>query len=479
MFDFFIVYLLFLSAIIAFIVIPKNKLFLILGIWAICFAAGIWRYQVSEPENTADKIYFYNSQNIEFSGLVSKEPDVREAAAKYEIKTAEIFLNSKWQPVSGKVLISTEIFPEYRYGDLLKIKCKLKKPEAIEDFKYDRYLARYDIYSLCYNPQIEKLASGQGNLFLTLIYRGKNFFISRINSILPEPQASFLGGLLIGAKKSIPSNLQEVFNKTGTTHIVAVSGYNVTIIAACLLLLAQTIGIARKKSFWLIISLLFIFVIITGAQASIIRAAVMGAIVLLANYLGRKSKVTNALALAAAIMLMQNPRILLADMGFQLSFLATLGLVYISPILNQLAQVDKIKNKFSKALLSDYLLTTFSAIIITQPLIFYQFGKLALVAPIANILVLPFIPLAMLLGFIAGIVTLILPGLGWAISWLVWLVLSYIIFVLEKLASLNWAYWEMPKISLGLMIGLYAFILGFIWYFRKYKNGVAQKGKVQ
>ena len=106
-----------------------------------------------------------------------------------------------------------------------------------------------------------------------------------------------------------------------------------------------------------------------------------------------------------------------------------------------------------------------SAIIMTQPLILYQFGKISLVAPLANILVLPFIPLAMLLGFIAGIAAMIWTGLGWVIGWSVWLVLSYIIFVLEKLAGLNWAYWEIPKIGVWLMAVLYLIIIGLIWKF--------------
>jgi competence protein ComEC len=300
------------------------------------------------------------------------------------------------------------------------------------------------------------LAQNQGNFILARIYRLKSFFISRINQVLAEPQASFLGGLLIGAKKAIPADLQSYFNKTGTTHIVAVSGYNITIIAAFLMLLANNLGLGRKKSFWLICGFLVIFLIITGLQASILRAAI-----------GRRSQVANALVLAAVIMLLFNPKILVYDLGFQLSFLATLGLVYLNPVLNQiLTQTLKILNlkfKIVQVIIGDYLLTTLSAIIMTQPLILYQFGKIALIAPVANILVLPVIPLAMLLGFITGLGAMIWPSLGWVLGWPVWLVLSYIIFVLENLANLPWSYWEIPKIGVGWLVLLYLLISGFIY----------------
>jgi len=340
----------------------------------------------------------------------------------------------------------------------------------VQGFAYDDYLARYNVYSICYNPKIILLAKNQGNFALKNIYWVKNYFVSRINQILPEPQSSFLAGLLIGAKRAIPADLQSVFSKTGTTHVVAVSGYNVTIIAIFLMLIFQNLGLGRKKSFWAIIGFLIFFAIMTGLQASCIRAAIMGGVVLLANYLGRLSKIKNVLVLTVVLMLLANPKILVYDLGFQLSFLATLGLVYLNPILTRLLRIEKIKNGFLKIVLGDYLLTTLSAIILTQPIILYNYGKISLVAPLANILILPFVPLAMFLGFMTGIFATIWTGLGWVVGWSVWLVLTYIIWVLEKLASLNWAYYEMPKISVWLMASLYFVIIGVFYKFKKFNR---------
>lgn len=465
--NFFIIYLVFLLSLIFFVLSRQNKYFLVMGIWLIFLVLGVWRYQIDLPTDNESKIYHYNQQEVDFVGLVSKEPDAREDKVRYEIQAEQIILLDNPLSVSGKVLVTNYLYPQFDYGDQVKIRCLLQRPEQIEDFSYDKYLARYHIYSLCYYPRIEVLAKDKGNPFLAAIFRMKNYSISKISRILPEPQASFLGGLLIGAKKSIPSDLTAVFNKTGTTHIVAVSGYNIAIIAAFLLSLAQYVVIGRKKAFWLIVAILLVFAIITGLQASIIRATIMGCLVLLAKYLGRLSRVNNVLVLTAVLMLLINPQILVFDLGFQLSFLATIGLIYLAPVLLQITRAKKLKNKVFQLILADYFLTTLAAIIITTPLILFNFGKISVVAPLANILVLPLIPLAMMLGFVTLILALILEPIGWVCGWIVWLVLQYIIWILTKLANLPWAYYEVKRINFWVMAGLYVLILGVVYRFKK------------
>ncbi|MDD5341589.1 MAG: ComEC/Rec2 family competence protein [Patescibacteria group bacterium] len=440
----------------------KNKVFLVFGLFGLILVLGIWRYQVSLPLTRADKIYFYNGQKVEFQGLVFQEPDVRQSSVKLKIKVDSVLQNGGWEKLSGDVLVTTYLYPEYEYGDYLNVQCELQKPENINGFDYDNYLSRYGIYSICYYPKLELLGQNRGNFFLAEIYDFKSFFVKRLNKILSEPQSSFLAGLLIGAKKSIPADLQTAFSKTGTTHIVAVSGFNITIIVAFIAMILSTLAVPRKKSFWLVNAGLILFVVITGFQASILRAAIMGFLVLLGSFLGRLSRVTNALVLAAALMLVINPKLLVFDLGFQLSFLATLGLIYLQPLLSSLSKVENINNKFLKTVLGDYLMTTLAAIIMTTPIILYNFGKVSLVAPLANILVLPFIPLAMLLGFIAGLGGLISVALGSVMAWPVWLVLTYVIWILEKLSNLNWAYFEFSKINFWLMASLYLALVVFI-----------------
>ncbi|MCX6742660.1 MAG: ComEC/Rec2 family competence protein, partial [Candidatus Parcubacteria bacterium] len=406
-FGFFISFLILLLSLVFIILSLKNKYFLVLGLWGIFLFLGIWRYQLSLPKQSPDQIYFYNGSEVQIRGSIDKEPDQRTDKVKYELKSQQILVHDSWQKVAGKILITNYLYPEYNYGDKLELICNLLAPDKVQGFAYDDYLARYNVYAICYNPKITLLAKNQGNFALKNIYRVKNYFVGRINQILPEPQSSFLAGLLIGAKRAIPADLQTAFSKTGTTHVVAVSGYNVTIIAVFLMLIFQNLGLGRKKSFWVIIGFLVFFAVMTGLQSSCIRAAIMGGVVLLANYLGRLSKIKNVLGLTVVLMLLVNPKILAFDLGFQLSFLATIGLVYLNPILTRLLRIEKIKNGFLKIVLGDYLLTTLSAIILTQPIILYNYGKISFVAPVANILILPFVPLAMILGFITGILAMI------------------------------------------------------------------------
>jgi len=426
---------------------------------------GVIRYDLALPDLNEQAIQFYNSQEVRFAGVVSQEPDVRKNHVKLTVEATQGIENAPEQ-LEGKVLLKTSLYPEYSYGDLLDITCQLQAPEpltfvtekATREFAYDKYLARYDIYSVCYRPKINLVASDQGNVIMSGLLAIKAKFVQAVQLSLPEPQASFLGGLILGAKKSIPDDLMDSFNRTGTTHIVALSGYNITIIAVLILNLCKSLWVSRRKAFWVSLLAITFFVLITGAQASVVRAGIMGMLVLLATQLGRMSRITNVLILAAVVMILVNPKVLVFDAGFQLSFLATIGLVYLSPKLE----------KFFKWLPSLFeikasLTATLSAIILTAPLILFQFGRFSIVAPLVNVLILPAIPIAMAFGFITGLLALIWLPLGQIFGWIVWTILSYIIFMVELFAKIDFASFEIGSISwLWLVVG-YG-MLGFVLY---------------
>jgi len=455
---------------VTFVITWPNKKFLLVFLGGIFLFLGILRYEIALEEFTSDRISFYNEEEVTFIGIVSKEPDERKDKIKLTIKAEELEINNEIEKVSGNVLVNSKLYPKYKYGDRLEIKCKLEKPGVIKsddglDFAYDKYLAKENIYSLCYSPEIEFLESGEGNFLIGALLEGKEKFVVTVNKILPEPQAAFLGGLLYGARRSIPEDLMNQFNITGTTHIIAISGYNITILAAMLLNITKGIGVSRKRSFWIALFGILFFVIIAGGQASIIRAAIMGGLVLLANQVGRVSRIKNALVFAAALMLIVNPKVLAFDAGFQLSFAATIGLIFLSPIFEK--YFEKWPSVFG---VKESLTSTISAIILTAPLILYTFGRVSLVAPIANILILPVIPLAMAFGFVAVILGLINLGAGQIFGWLVWLVLSYIIKVAEFLSKISWASLDIGRINWSVLVLFYLAIGFFIYYSTKVRN---------
>ena len=426
---------------IVFLITYPNKRFLLIFLGGIFLFLGVLRYELSIEILSPNKISFYNNNDATFVGIVKKERDERNNHAKLVVEVLKYQDVDEWREVFGNVLVNASLYPRYEYGDRLEVTCNLKNPGVIRtedgnDFAYDKYLAKDNIYSLCYFPKIKLLERDQGSFLISTLLKGKKKFVLTVNRILPEPQAAFLGGLLYGARRSIPQDLMEQFNITGTTHIIAISGYNITILVAMILSFAKGIGVSRKRSFWIALLGIIFFVIIAGGQASIIRAGIMGGLVLLANHIGRVSRIKNALILAAALMILINPKVLAYDVGFQLSFAATIGLVFLSPIL------EKYFKKWPSLLgVKESFLTTISAIVLTTPLILFTFGRLSLVAPITNILILPVIPFAM-----------------------VWLILSYIIKVVEIFSYISWASINVGKISWVVLVLFYASILFFIYY---------------
>jgi competence protein ComEC len=485
------VYLLVISGILVVIFSSKKTLVKTIGWCMIFLILGICRYQLSIPQvnqkqisyyNNSNEIEFKNRQTIIFRGIVADEPDIRKDQIKLTVESKKFQpkadpclpdrqaplaekVQDKWKEIHGKVLVKAGLFPEYQYGDLLEIKCALSQPAQIEDFAYDKYLAKSDIYSACYQGQLKLLKQNQGNFFKSKILLLKDKIIKVVGQLLPEPQSSFLGGLLWGAKKGMPEDILQNFNRTGVTHIIAVSGYNITIIAVMLANLFIHLGASRKKSFWLIITGIIFFVIITGAPASIIRAAIMGIISLSAAFIGRLAKIRNTLALVAFIMLLINPKILIWDAGFQLSFLATLGLVYFAPILEKY-------NQWLPEFLGvrESLTTTMSAIVLTTPLILFQFNRLSLVAPLANLLILPLIPINMAIGFFVVIVGLVYLPLGIILAWSSWLALTTVLEIVDFLANLNFASIEILNFSVFFILISYLLIFYCIIKFNQHEK---------
>jgi competence protein ComEC len=228
-----------------------------------------------------------------------------------------------------------------------------------------------------------------------------------IQDTISEPGGSLLIGILLGDRQDLSPAMKNNFTLSGVSHILAVSGYNISLISITLLSLSHWLAFPRRRAFYLIITLIAFFVILTGASASVVRAGLMGTISLLAKHLGRKSSIYHILLYTAAAMAIQNPLVLLHDIGFQLSFLSTFGLLYLSTKIE--SHLTWISEKFD---LRSNLSTTFSAMITTTPLILIYFGRLSIVAPLTNLLVLPLIPLIMLFGLFQVIGGLLFLPLG-------------------------------------------------------------------
>lgn len=436
-------YAFFFLSIVFVISFRKNSKYRFLAIIFFLILTGFFRYNIAFPNNIKNNISNYNGQKYSFVGYIGAEPDVRIEDARYIIKSENL---------KGKVYAKSLLYPRFNYGDRVRVECDLKTPEAYDDFRYDMYLANMGVFSLCNQANISKLDGSGGNIFFGKIMQYKNIFATQVNKLWHEPYASFMAGLLYGYRGGL-GELQEHFNRTGITHIVAISGYNISIVSILLITLFVRLWVPRNKAFWIIIFCIFLFVVFAGASGSVVRAGIMGALALLAKFLGRKNRMANVIALTAVIMTIINPFVLVWDAGFQLSFLATIGLVYLLPILE--AKFEKLPNIFS---IKTLFLCTISAITLTLPLILYQFGRLSVVAPIVNILVLWLIPFIMLFGFLSVLLSLVFYPLGQFLAWIAFVGLKYIIVIVVWFSHL-------PFASLDLAIPFWLVLVAYIGIF--------------
>ena len=326
------------------------------------------------------------------------------------------------------------------------------------------YLSRMNIYAFCQNPLVTPTKEMKGNIFYSYMFSFKTTLADKITHIWHEPYASFVAGLLYGYRGGLGS-LNDLFSITGVTHIVAISGYNITIIATIFIALCKTLYIPRKKAFGVVVGGIILFVLFTGASASVVRAGIMGVLVLIAKQGSRKSAIGNVLLLTAVIMTIQNPFVFIWDAGFQLSFLATMGLVYLSPI------IEKYMVRVPDFLgVKESLISTLSAIIATLPLILFQFGRLSIVAPVVNILILWIIPWIMIAGAVTVILSFVSTVFARILGFVAFIGMEYIIRVVRFFAHVPFASVEL-RIHPVSMVLLYTML--FILILK-----VSSKGKV-
>ena len=284
--------------------------------------------------------------------------------------------------------------------------------------------------------------------------------LSYFSAVLGEPAASLVNGVLIGERGSIPAALAKSFQVTGLTHILAISGFNITIIIN--LLIVCTVWLPRRWRLLPTVVVIAIFVILTGASASVVRAAVMGMLVFAVKNLGRRVSPFKAIVLSVFLIVLVEPRLLGLDISFQLSVLATLSLVFFANMLQWEAGTSWVR------LLWDGLATTLAAQVISLPYIFYHFGTISLISPVANLLIGPLIPLLMLAGVLVWVAAALPGPLVWLMAGLTQLLVLGMTTIIEALAGLPLAQIEFGQGMLWLVLCYYLLLFRV---FRKYRPG--------
>lgn len=395
----------------------------------------------------ATNILFDREQT--FNGFVASDPTMKEDAITFAFQL--------YAPWSGRVTVKTNLYPQFSYGDELRLTGTVTHPFSES---YAKYLAKEGISGAVSFPKAEAVGTNGGSEIRRFLFLFKGKITDAIRKVLPPLEAAFMNGLMLGGRSEFPKEFQDAMSASGTTHLVALSGYNITIIVwVAMGMLAFVVN--RRAAFWLATAIILFFVLMTGAEASVVRAALMGTLVLFAENRGRASSIRNSIAFTALIMVIANPNVLVFDLGFQLSFLALFGILFLRPALKNVLHME------SAGFLSwkDNLITTFSAQIAVAPLLMINFGTLSLTSLAANVLILEIIPVAMGLGFIAAALSFLSYYGSLVIGLTVLPLLQFGIFIIELFAR-----WSIPlnmEMTISVIVLYYACIIWFINFWKK------------
>jgi competence protein ComEC len=445
-----------------------------LVILGICLL-GALRYAAAQPHFGAGQVGWYVNDYSTYvvEGVMVKPADYQDTQTVLTIAAERIRLlyTLDWSVVHGQVLITLAPGGEWHYGDRLQVTGEMEAPTGENSSSYRQYLAGQGIYAMLRNPQAELLQTGRGNPVLRAIYSVKEHAQKIVRLIYPDPEASLVEGILLGNDSGLSPEVANAFRATSTTHIIAISGFNIGIIAALFsTLFGKLLG--SKRRVWaagLSIAGILFYTILVGAGASVVRAAIMGGLSLFACQIGRRQDGLNSLAFTAALMALFNPGVLW-DVGFQLSFLATLGLVLFAEPWTQ-AFNRAASNFLPKALVdrltgpvSGFFLFTLAAQVMSLPVMAYHFQRISLVAFLVNPVILPAQSPLMILGGLSILLGWISPSLGRLSAALAWPFVAFTIRAVEWFAALPIPQVNLGELSLGLVLAYYTIVFGWIFF---------------
>jgi len=447
----------------------QRKIFITGGFCLLALLGGTLRYQSSLPPSDNTSLQFYNGKGVvKVEGMVSNAPETRKSSIVFRLAAGSVTADNRTSPINGDVLVNVPFYKQIHYGDVLQLTGKLETPPQFDDFDYKNYLYNQGIYSLIYYPRIEVLETDRGIKPLAWIYSLRQTLSDSLSACLPEPQGSLAQAILLGIRGNLPQSLRESFYATGTTHLIAISGLNLTIILGMLLpLTVRLLGRKNRIYVWLSLAFIWLYTLLTGLSPTVMRAAFMASIFLAAELLGRQRNATAAMSFAAAVMVAIDPRVLW-DASFQLSFLSMLGLILVSPYLVRMISPGdagsngKHRNPWISMIVTTFG-TTLAAIIATWPITALDFHSFSLVGAPATFFAMPAFP-----GIIATSMLTALAGSLWHpagvfFGWIAWLFLGYFELVVKLFSAIPIAYITDIKLQIWQAIAYYVILAGLLF----------------
>lgn len=404
-------------------------------------------------------------EKVVLEGFVFDEPDIREGSVRLSVR-----LDS-----GTGVLAVVPAHTNVSYGDVVRVEGVLRLPEGFETgvgrvFNYPAYLAKDGIgYELSF-AHVEVVGRGAVNPVKSFAIWVKQKFLEGVGLALPEPQAGLAGGITVGDKRGLGEELSDVFRAVGLTHIIVLSGYNIMIVMEGLSRLLGWFSASRYLRLGLTVFVAIFFALMTGLASASVRAALMAVIAVLGKMTGRMYLAGRALGVVALLMVAWNPFVLAFDPGFELSVLATAGLIVFTP-----AVITKLKFIPTYLGLREIAATTVGTQLAVLPLLLYQSGQVPLFSLLANLLALVAVPWAMLFSALASLGGLLLGPFAIVLAAPAYALLSYIIKVGELLAAFPYASVSLPAFSVWWLALIYGAMLGYLLYGRTRFIGSAEK----
>jgi competence protein ComEC len=399
--------------------------------------------------------------------VVSGEPQERGASRLYRLSAREVYERGLWRAASGGVLMRTVAWTTLEYGDLVDVRGTIEEPPRLEAFDYPGYLARQGIRSVIEYPAVELIGQGYGNGVKSELIRFRGDLTRSLERTLPEPESSLAAGILLGARGSLPQDLRSDMDSTGTSHLVAVSGQNITMLAG-LVIAALAWLIGRRPACLAALATILAYAALVGGEASVVRATIMAALYIGAIAAGRQNSGWVALVLAAALMTAHEPRVV-HDVSFQLSFAAVLGLATIAlPIREQMERVVN-GNEFAAGFPPvrpgvEILSMSLASVAFTLPITAAHFHQVSLVSPAANLFAVPAFLAVAVTAALAAVVGYVLPGASGFLVWVAWPPAAYMSWVVGVFADVPAASVRLEGIGVWHVLAYYIVLaLGLVY----------------
>lgn len=446
------------------------------GLLFIALAIGGLRLHGNQTPISSNSLAYYNDRGAyTITARLTDPPDQREDAVYLDLDVIEIEDPRASDPldairaIKGKVRVRMPANADYGIGDVLRFSGAPLTPSEDERFSYKDYLARQRIETVIYYPrQVQVVDHIESNLLRAKLESLRQQAKAVIFSLYPQPESALLAGILLGLERDMPQSLVRAYQQTGTAHIIAISGFNMGVLAFVFM---KLFGRMFNRYWAALISgvAIMLYTIFVGGSPSVVRAAIMAVTAFGGHLVGRRQSGLNALAFTAALMCLINP-LSLEDVSFQLSFAATLGLVLFAEPLGTWAN-DRLAKLFPESAarkisepLNQYILFTFAAQLLTFPLIAYHFGRISLSSLLANPLILPAQPPLLIMGGISAILGGMSPALGKVASLFTWPLASYSNFIADRFSRMDSGSLAVtPQIALLLLAMVVLFILLFIF----------------